>query len=103
MEPVERKGTRMKHPYVSEDHEGKPWFEWIVAVIVVLAAVMAVLGYTKAATVVIAVTAIATGLVRLVLRERSPWKVRSVAFDAFIGICLGLGLFVLLALLPVGL
>lgn len=93
----------MKHPYVSEDHEGKPWFEWIVAVIVVLAAVMAVLGYTKAATVVIAVTAMATGLVRLVLRERSPWKVRSVAFDAFIGICLGLGLFVLLALLPVGL
>lgn len=93
----------MKHPYVSEDHEGKPWFEWIVAVIVVLAAIMAVLGYTKAATVVIAVTAMATGLVRLVLRERSPWKVRSVAFDAFIGICLGLGLFVLLALLPVGL
>lgn len=93
----------MKHPYVSEDHEGKPWFEWIVAVIVVLAAVMAVLGYTKAATVVIAVTAMVTGLVRLVLRERSPWKVRSVAFDAFIGICLGLGLFVLLALLPIGL
>ncbi len=93
----------MKHPYVSEDHEGKPWFEWVVAVIVVLAAVMAVLGYTKAATVVIAVTAMVTGLVRLVLRERSPWKVRSVAFDAFIGICLGLGLFVLLALLPIGL
>lgn len=93
----------MKHPYVSEDHEGKPWFEWMVAVVVVIAAVSAVLGYTKAATVVIAVTAIATGLVRLVLRERSPWKVRSVAFDAFIGICLGLGLFVLLALLPVGL
>ncbi len=93
----------MKHPYVSEDHEGKPWFEWIVAVVVVLAAVMAVLGYTKTATVVIAVTAMVTGLVRLVLRERSPWKVRSVAFDAFIGICLGLGLFVLLALLPIGL
>ncbi len=93
----------MKHPYVSEDHEGKPWFEWIVAAVVVLAAVLAVLGYTKAATVVIAVTAMVTGLVRLVLRERSPWKVRSVAFDAFIGICLGLGLFVLLALLPVGL
>ncbi len=93
----------MKHPYVSEDHEGKPWFEWIVAAIVVLAAVLAVLGYTKAATVVIAVTSMVTGLVRLVLRERSPWKVRSVAFDAFIGICLGLGLFVLLALLPVGL
>jgi hypothetical protein len=30
----------------------------------------------------------------LVLRERSPWKVRSVAFDSFIGIALGIGLLV---------
>ena len=69
---------------------------------VVVSAVLAVIGYTKAATVVIAVTAIVTGLVRLVLRERSPWKVRSVGFDAFIGIGLGVGLFILLALVPVG-
>ena len=67
----------MKHPYVSEDHEGKPWFEWLVAALI-------------------------TGLVRLVLRERSPWKVRSVVFDAFIGIALGIGLLVLLILFPVG-
>ena len=92
----------MSHPYVSEDHEGKPWFEWIVASMVVVAAVLAIIGYTKAATVVIAVTAIVTGLVRLVLRERSPWTVRSVGFDAFIGIGLGVGLFILLALVPVG-
>ena len=83
------KGPGMSHPYVSEDHEGKPWFEWIVAVVVIIATVLAVAGYTKAATAAIAVTAIATGLVRLALRERSPWKVRSVAFDAFIGIGLG--------------
>lgn len=56
----------------------------------------------KAATAAIAVTAIATGLVRLALRERSPWKVRSVAFDAFIGIGLGVGLFILLTIVPVG-
>lgn len=64
------------HPYVSEDHEGKPWFEWAVAAVVALAVAVAVV----------------TGLLRLILRERSPWKVRSVAFDAFIGIALGIGL-----------
>ena len=92
----------MSLPYVSEDHEGKPWFEWIVAAMVVIATVLAVLGHAKAATTVIAVTAIITGLIRLVMRERSPWKVRSVGFDAFIGIGLGVGLFILLALVPVG-
>lgn len=40
----------MSHPYVSEDHEGKPWFEWIVAAVVIVATVLAVAGYTKAAT-----------------------------------------------------
>ncbi|PST47277.1 DUF3017 domain-containing protein [Bifidobacterium callitrichos] len=83
------------HPYVSEDHEGKPWFEWCVAVAVIVSGVIAVLGYTMAATVLISVTAIGTGLLRLIMRERSPWKVRSVAFDTTIGICLGVGLLVL--------
>ena len=67
------------HPFVSEAHEGKPWFEWCVAIIVVIS---------------ISVTAIVSGLVRLILREKSPWKVRSVAFDSIIGICLGVGLLV---------
>lgn len=96
------KGRGMSHPYVSEDHEGKPWFEWIVAVVVIIATVLAVAGYTKTATAAIAVTAIVTGLVRLVLRERSPWKVRSVAFDAFMGVGLGAGLLILLTIVPVG-
>ena len=51
-------------------------------------------GYTMAATVILAVTAIITGLVRLILQDRSPWKVRSVAFDSFIGIALGIGLLI---------
>lgn len=82
------------HPYVSEAHEGKPWFEWIVLGVVVVATVVAAFGYTMTATVIIAVTAIITGLIRLTLREKSPWKVRSVAFDSFIGIALGIGLLI---------
>ena len=82
------------HPYFSEAHEGKPWFEWIVLGVVVVATVVAAFGYTMAATVIIAVTAIITGLIRLTLREKSPWKVRSVAFDSFIGIALGIGLLI---------
>ena len=90
-----KKATAMhNHPYVSEDHEGKPWFEWIVLGVVVVATVVAAFGYTMAATVIVAVTAIITGLIRLTLREKSPWKVRSVAFDSFIGIALGIGLLI---------
>ena len=77
-----------EHPRVSEEHEGKPAFEWAVAILVVVSAVTAFLGYTMAATVIIAVTAIVTGIIRLVLRDRS----RSVGFDSFIGIALGVGL-----------
>lgn len=82
------------HPYVSEASEGKPWFEWCVAVVVIVTGVIAALGYTTAATVLISVAAIISGSIRLILRDRSPWKVRSVAFDSFIGICLGIGLLV---------
>gem|GEM_PF-280855 len=50
--------------------------------------------YPRPATVILAVTAIITGLVRLILQDKSPWKVRSVAFDSFIGIALGIGLLI---------
>ena len=62
--------------------------------VVVVATVVAAFGHTMAVTVIIAVTAIITGLIRLTLREKSPWKVRSVAFDSFIGIALGIGLLI---------
>lgn len=83
------------HPYVSEVHEGKPAFEWCVLGVVIVALVVAFLGYTMAATVIIAVTASVTALLRIIMREKSPWKVRSVLFDAIIGIGLGLGLLLL--------
>lgn len=82
------------HPYVSEAHEGQPWFEWIILGVVVVVAIVAGFGYTMAATVLLSVTAIITGLIRLMMREKSPWKVRSVAFDSFIGIALGIGLLI---------
>lgn len=82
------------HPYVSEAHEGKPWFEWCVLGVVAVITLLVAFGYTMAATVILAVTAIITGLVRLILQDRSPWKVRSVAFDSFIGIALGIGLLI---------
>lgn len=82
------------HPYVSEAHEGKPWFEWCVLGVVAVITLLVVFGYTMAATVILAVTAIITGLVRLILQDKSPWKVRSVAFDSFIGIALGIGLLI---------
>ncbi|MCO6558133.1 MAG: DUF3017 domain-containing protein [Bifidobacterium sp.] len=83
-----------KHPYVSEKNEGKPLFEWGVLVLVIVSAVLAGLGHTMAATVVFAATAIIAGLIRLIFKDRSPWKIRSVGFDALIGIALGIGLLV---------
>lgn len=85
----------MDHPHVSEDHEGRPWFEWTVAVLVVISAVLVALGREMAATIIISVTAIGTGTVRLVLRDRSPWKVRSIAFDTVIGIGGGIAILLL--------
>ena len=72
------------HPFVSESHEGKPAFEWGVA---------AACGKAMAATALLSVTAIGTSVLRTVLRERSPWKIRSVTFDSICGISLGVILF----------
>lgn len=80
------------HPFVSEAHEGKPLMEGIVFTLVVLAALVSIMGHTMAATVIISATAIFTGILSLLLQEHSPWKVRSAPFDAFISICLGIGL-----------
>jgi len=42
----------------------------------------------------VSVAALVCGALRLTLKDRSPWKVRSVPFDAFISIALGIGLLV---------
>ena len=81
------------HPFVSESHEGKPAFEWGVALCVVVSTVLAACGKAMAATALLSVTAIGTSVLRTVLRERSPWKIRSVTFDSICGISLGVILF----------
>lgn len=83
-----------KHPYVSEAHEGKPFWEWIVLLALLVATLLAGLGHTMAATAIFAATAIITSLIRLILKDQSPWKIRSVGFDTFIGVSLGIGLLV---------
>lgn len=88
------KSGKTEHPYVSEKTEGKPYAEWLVAIIVAISAILAFTGYTMAATVVISATAIVLGFMRLIMRQNSLWKVRSVGFDAFISIALGIGLLV---------
>lgn len=80
------------HPYVSEKNEGTPWFEWIVAALVLVSAALGVMKFITAATVILAVTSLVCATVRLVMRERSPWKVRSIVFDCVIGYAFGLGL-----------
>ncbi|RDX00331.1 hypothetical protein gvb01_02055 [Gardnerella vaginalis] len=82
------------HIYVSEVKEGKPYAQWIVAIIVCVCAVLAFIGKIMAATVIISATAIILGIIRLIFSQRSPWKVRSIAFDSFISIALGLGLLI---------
>lgn len=91
---LKTKRSKTEHPYVSETSEGKPYAEWIVAAVAAVCAVLAFMGYTMAATVVLAATAIVLGVMRIALRQRSPWKVRSVGFDTFISIALGAGLLI---------
>lgn len=90
----QNKDNKTEHPYVSEKSEGKPYAEWIVAAIVAISAILAFLGYATAAAAIVAVTAVTLGVIRLLMRQRSPWKVRSVRFDSFISIALGIGLFI---------
>ena len=91
---VERTPNRESHghPFVSESHEGHPIFEGVIFLVVIASALVAISGNTLAAPVIVSVAAIVSGVLRLILRKKSPWKVRSVAFDSFIGICLGVGL-----------
>ena len=81
-----------KSPKVSDEAEGQPWFQWVVLGVVAVVTLLAFLGHILTSTILLSATAIVTGLMRLVLREKSPWKVRSVAFDAAFSILIGISL-----------
>ena len=92
--PQPSKSSGRGHPFVSEAQEGRPICEGVIFLVVLIAALVAFLGYTWAATGLVAIAALVCGALRLTLKDRSPWKVRSVPFDAFISIALGIGLLV---------
>lgn len=83
-----------KHPFVSEAHEGAPAFEWVVALCVIACALTALAGHVIWAIGILAATSIGAALIRLVLREKSPWKIRGIGFDCFFGFSLGIGLLI---------
>jgi len=88
------KSAKSEHPYVSEKREGKPYAEWIVAVIVAFCALLAFVGYVKAATIIISVAAGLLGGFGFIMRPRRPLESGPVGFDSFISITLGIGLLI---------
>ncbi|WP_390132776.1 DUF3017 domain-containing protein [Bifidobacterium apicola] len=92
--PQPPKTSGRGHPFVSEAQEGRPICEGVIFLVVLIAALVAFCGYTWAATGLVSVAALVCGALRLILKDRSPWKVRSVPFDTFISISLGIGLLV---------
>lgn len=92
--PQPPKTSGRGHPFVSEAQEGRPICEGVIFLVALIAALVAFCGYTWAATGLVSVAALVCGALRLILKDRSPWKVRSVPFDTFISISLGIGLLV---------
>lgn len=85
-----REGFHVEHVAVSEANEGRPWFEWIVTAILFASVVMAWAGHPGIASLIIVAVLLVTAAVRSCLGPDSPWKVRSVGFDSFIGVSLGI-------------
>lgn len=83
------------HPFVSERHEGKPWFEWCVCVCVIVSTALAAFRIHDGRHGCSCRGGHRFRVLRLVLRERSPWKIRSVPFDACCGIGFGVALLAL--------
>lgn len=82
------------HPYVSEDRESAPWLEWVVAIAVVCAGLFASFGWLSLSVYILAIISFLAATMRLILKQKSPWKVRSVVFDCIIGYAFTAGLLV---------
>ncbi len=84
-----REGFHVEHVQVSETNEGKPWFEWTVAACLLVSVILAWAHHPGLASLVVVVVLWSAAIVRSVYGPESPWKVRSVGFDSFIGVSLG--------------
>lgn len=84
-----REGFHVEHVKVSETNEGKPWFEWTVAACLLVSVILAWARHPGLASLVVVAVLWSAAIVRSVCGPDSPWKVRSVGFDSFIGVSLG--------------
>jgi hypothetical protein len=74
--------------------EGNPWLLVIVGIVVVGVAFIAFFVDVDIAAIVLAALSLILTTLRLVLRSRSPWRIRSVMFDCIIGYAFSIGLIV---------
>ncbi|OFR00077.1 hypothetical protein [Alloscardovia sp. HMSC034E08] len=68
------------------------WPSAITLSVIVLAVIFAWFDHVDWATYLFAAFAFLMGLWRVLARDKAPWKIRSVAFDAFISFGLSIGL-----------
>ncbi|TCD54785.1 DUF3017 domain-containing protein [Alloscardovia theropitheci] len=79
----------------SQPHHIQPiWPSLTTVVILIVCSVLAWFGFVDIATYLIAAYALVMGIARVILRDKSPWKVRSVIFDSIISFGLAIGLVV---------
>lgn len=92
--PSNQKRIHKSHPHVSEERESAPWLDWSVAIAVLFAGVFVSFGWLNLSVYILAVVSFIVASLRLILKEKSPWKVRSVVFDCIIGYAFTAGLLI---------
>ncbi len=75
-----------------ENAEGRPWLLFVVAVMVLAFAFIAFFVSIRIATIGLVALVFVLTTLRLVMRGKSPWKVRSLVFDCVIGYAFSVGL-----------
>ena len=92
--PQPPKTSGRGHPFVSEAQEGRPICEGVIFLVVLIAALVAFCGYTWAEKGLVSDSALFCLELSLINNYSIHCKVRSVPFDTFISISLGIGLLV---------
>lgn len=68
------------------------WPSLISVAVVISSAILAWFGFIGFAVLVIVCFSLLIGTCRIIMQQKAPWKIRSVAFDAFISYALAGGL-----------
>ncbi|MFD0704977.1 DUF3017 domain-containing protein [Alloscardovia venturai] len=76
------------------NHIEPAWPSITSLLVVVISAITAWFGFVNIATGIIALFSFIIGTCRVVMKEKAPWKIRSISFDVFISYALTLGLII---------